>query len=81
MSFQDFEKFGVFDAQSMLEKIHRQEEDELYRQIYDERSAIVRQVEEALRHEREKSVRDLIAFFEKNHVPAVEKQTALIKVS
>ena len=39
---QDFEKYGVFEAQQALEKMHRQEEDELYRQIFEERQRKVR---------------------------------------
>ena len=31
--FQDFERHGVFAAQSALEKVHRREEDELYKQV------------------------------------------------
>ena len=46
---QDFEKYGVFDAQQALEKMHRKEEDELYRQILEERQRKVRALEKAIK--------------------------------
>ena len=35
--FQDFEKYGVFNAQEALEKVHKEEEDVLYTEIFEDR--------------------------------------------
>ena len=39
---QDFEKYGVFDAQTQLEKVHKEEEDALYQEIFEDRKEQVR---------------------------------------
>ena len=70
----------MFDAQTMLEKAQRQEEDQLYSQIETERRALRMRLEECLRSERDRSVKELVKFFEKNGVGQEERQEALVKV-
>lgn len=78
---QDFEKYGVFDAQQALEKMHRKEEDELYRQIFEERQRKVRALEKAIKTEKEAVVKELIAFFEKKGSSAKERERGYRKVT
>ena len=78
---QDFEKYGVFDAQQALEKMHRKEEDELYRQILEERQRKVRALEKAIKTEKEAVVKELIAFFEKKGSSAKERERGYRKVT
>ena len=76
----DFEKFGVFDAQSALEKVHRSEEDELYRQMFEERKQQMTRLEKELSSEKKKTVKDLIAWFETQGTPPREREAGLAKV-
>ena len=78
---QDFEKYGVFDAQQALEKMHRKEEDELYRQIFEERQRKVRALEKAIKTEKEAVVKELIAFFEKKGSSVKERERGNKKVT
>ena len=41
---QDFEKHGVFDAQNALEKVHKEEEDALYQEIFEDRKQQVSRI-------------------------------------
>ena len=79
--FKDFEKFGVYDAQARLEMKHRKEEDELYRQIVDERHEQMERLEEVLRLEKERTVKELIAWFEEHGAAKKEKEDGLEKVN
>ncbi|KAK3790845.1 hypothetical protein RRG08_038335 [Elysia crispata] len=36
-TYRDFEQSGIFEAQTLLEKVQKEEEDELYLQIHEER--------------------------------------------
>ncbi|CAH1779952.1 unnamed protein product [Owenia fusiformis] len=62
-TYDDFEKHGVFDAQQALEEKHKEEEDRLYKQIFEEREGAIRKMDEKLREEKEKSVLELIEYF------------------
>ena len=73
----DFETHGVFDAQAALEEKHRQEEDALYRQIFDDRKNHVANMERRLAAEKEKAVRELIAWFDKRGVSAEERKDGM----
>ena len=53
---QDFEKYGVFDAQDALEKVHKEEEDELYKEIFEDRKQQVKNVSYILLREWKASV-------------------------
>lgn len=77
---QDFKKLGVFDAQKALEEKHRQEEDELYQQMIDERRNQVEQLDQLLVTEREQTVSDLIAWFEQQGLSGQERDIGLSKV-
>ena len=61
--FQDFERYGVFDAQSALEKLQKQEEDELYAQMSDERRRQTGRLQRFVEGEKLKTVEELIYWF------------------
>lgn len=77
---QDFEKFGVFDAQSALEKVHKEEEDELYRQMFEERKAQMTVLESEILQEKKRTVRDLVKWFDTNQTAQKEREVGLTKV-
>jgi len=64
-----------------MEKKHRHEEDELYREMVDERRRQLQQLEQSLITEREHTVRELIAWFEGQGVTQQERDTRLQKVN
>ncbi|KAI8782867.1 hillarin [Biomphalaria glabrata] len=64
-TYRDFEESGIFEAQSQLEKVQKAEEDQLYVQIQDERKKKVKRLEDELRAEMERSVRDMVSTFER----------------
>jgi len=71
----------VYDVQARLEEKHRLEEDELYRQIVDERQHQMERLEEVLRREKERTVKELIVWFEEHAALKKERQDGLEKVS
>lgn len=77
---QDFEEHGVFEAQSALELVHREEEDELYKEMYEERKRKLSDLQRELEFERQRTVKELIAFFEKKNISKEERQIGLKKV-
>ena len=77
---QDFERYGVFDAQSALEKVQKQEEDELYRDMADERRRQIEQLQKFVVSEKEKTVQELVYWFQKRGTSAQEMQEGLAKV-
>ncbi|CAG5120584.1 unnamed protein product, partial [Candidula unifasciata] len=64
-TYRDFEQSGIFEAQTQLEKVQKAEEDQLYVQIQEERKKKVKRLEEELRAEMERSVRDMVSTFER----------------
>ncbi|XP_059163218.1 hillarin-like [Physella acuta] len=64
-TYRDFEESGIFEAQTELEKVQKAEEDQLYLQIQQERKKKVKRLEEELRAEMERSVRDMVSTFER----------------
>ena len=60
--------------------MHRKEEDELYRQIFEERQRKVRALEKAIKTEKEAVVKELIAFFEKRGSSGKERENGYRKV-
>ena len=81
MVWQDFKKFGVFDAQEELETRHRLEEDELYEEMVEERRRQVELLEQSLATERQHTVRELIAWFENQGTTQQERDASLEKVN
>ncbi|KAJ8312555.1 hypothetical protein KUTeg_009928, partial [Tegillarca granosa] len=79
----DFEVSGVFVAQTQLEKNQKEEEDKLYKQFLEEREKMIKRLEDELRIEKEKNVKDLISDFEKiSHKQdrtGLEKETAKLE--
>ena len=80
MWLQDFERYGVFDAQSALEKVQKQEEDELYRDMADERRRQIEQLQKFVVSEKEKTVQELVYWFQKRGTSTQEMQEGLAKV-
>ena len=76
---QDFEKLGVFDAQTELEKIQKVEEDHLYQHIMEKRKRTLRKLDEDLQKEKEKSVKELVVTLERvspqNNQTGVARET------
>jgi len=79
-AWQDFKKFGVFEAQEAMEKKHRLEEDELYEEMAEERRRQMQQLEKSLVAEREHTVRELVAWFENQRITQKERDAGLKKV-
>ena len=77
---QDFEKYGVYDAQSALEEVHKQEEDELYKQMFQDRKRQVDKLERHLVEEKRRTVKELIDWFDKREASKEEKQLGIHKV-
>lgn len=77
---EDFQKFGVFEAQEKLERKHREEEDVLYTEMCEERKNQLRKVEKELAVEKDKTVKDLIAWFEEQRTSDLEKSVGIKKV-
>lgn len=73
----------MFVAQTLLEKNQKEEEDKLYRQFLEEREKMIKRLEDELRIEKEKNVKDLISDFEKiSHKQdrtGLEKETAKLE--
>ena len=67
----------MFDAQAALEEKHRQEEDALYRQIFDDRKKHMANLERRLAAEKDKSIRELNAWFDKRGASADERREGL----
>ncbi|KAL4224109.1 hypothetical protein ACF0H5_017563 [Mactra antiquata] len=63
-TYQDFEKSGVFVAQSVLEEKQKLEEDELYATLKTEKKTKLERIEKELEIEKERSVREMIDGFE-----------------
>jgi len=63
-----------------MEKKHREEEDELYEEMAEERRRQMRQLEQSLIAEREHTVRELVAWFENQHITQHERDAGLKKV-
>lgn len=63
-TYKDFEKLGVFDAQTELEESQKREEDELYATFRREKERKVEYLEQELEIEKERSVREMIESFE-----------------
>ena len=61
--------------------MHRKEEDELYRQIFEERQRKVRALEKVIKTEKEAVVKELIAFFEKKGSSVKERERGYRKVT
>jgi len=78
--WQDFKKFGIFEAQEVMEKKHRLEEDELYEQMAEERRQQIQQLEKSLFAEREHTVRELVEWFENQRITQQERDAGLKKV-
>ena len=78
--WQDFKKFGVFEAQETMEKKHRLEEDELYEQMAEERRQQIQRLENSLIAEREHTVRELVEWFENQRITQRERDAGLKKV-
>jgi hypothetical protein len=70
----------VFEAQSALEAVHREEEDELYKQMYDDRKQRLGELQKELEIEKQRTVKELIAWFEKKGISKEERQIGLKKV-
>lgn len=62
--FQDYEKSGVFAAQSQLELRQKQEEDELYATFKREKAKKIEKIEKELETEKERSVKEMIESYE-----------------
>ena len=65
ISIQDFERYGIFDAQSALEKVHKQEEDDLYEQMAAERRAQTEALKAFVAGEKQTTVQELVYWFQK----------------
>ena len=63
-----------------MEKKQRQEEDELYEEMAEERRRQMLQLEQSLTAEREHTVRDLVAWFENQRITQHERDAGLNKV-
>jgi len=63
-TLQDYEKTGVFVAQSELESRQKREEDELYATFKREKAKKIEKIEKELETEKERSVRDMIDGYE-----------------
>jgi rubrerythrin len=70
----------VYDAQSALEEVHKQEEDELYKQMFQDRKRHVDKLERHLTEEKRRTVKELIAWFDKREATKEEKQLGIKKV-
>ncbi len=70
----------MFDAQNALEKVHREEEDALYRQMFDERQGKLERLERQLAKEKENTVRELVAWFDKKGISKQDRQAGLKQV-
>lgn len=64
-TYQDFEKSGVFVAQSKLEIRQKQEEDELYANFKHVKEMKLKSLEKELEIEKERSVKEMIEEFER----------------
>ncbi len=70
----------MFAEQETLEKIHRQEEDELYRQMFEERQAHIDKLDQLLQMERDKTVRELVTWFERKEATDEAREAGLARV-
>ncbi|GAB1602122.1 hillarin [Argonauta hians] len=61
VSFEDFERSGVFEAQATLEQRHAEEEERLQRFVCEEREREARRVEDAVAAEKEMAAAELLA--------------------
>ncbi|OWF35614.1 hillarin-like isoform X1 [Mizuhopecten yessoensis] len=78
-TYKDFESLGVFDAQSVLELRQKKEEDKLYERFHEDRTKMVQRLEDELKVEKEKSVQELVAGFEKKITSKKDIKTGLEK--
>lgn len=76
----DFQKFGVFEAQEELERKHRREEDKLYQEMNEERNNQIKNLETYLAKEKERTVKELIAWFEGQKTSEEEQKSGLQKI-
>lgn len=63
-TYKDYEELGVFNAQSELEKQHKEEEDQLYAAFEEDKENKMKKLLQELEIEKEKSVQELIEGFE-----------------
>ena len=70
----------MFDAQSALEKVQKQEADELYRDMEDERQRQIEQLQRFVVSEKEKTVEELIYWFQKRGSTKQDIEEGLAKV-
>ncbi|XP_041348843.1 hillarin-like isoform X2 [Gigantopelta aegis] len=60
-SFEDFENSNVFEAQSLLEERHREEEERLQRFLSEEREKEFKRLDETIEVEKEQAASDILA--------------------
>lgn len=73
-SVNELETSGVLNAQSTLEETHREEEDELYRQIFQERRAQLSALDRQMQTERDNAVKQLMKYFDSKQTPIHERE-------
>ncbi|CAD5117098.1 unnamed protein product [Dimorphilus gyrociliatus] len=73
----ELETSGVINAQSALEENHREEEDELYRQMFDERRAQLRALDRQMQTERENAVSLLMRYFDTKQTSTNEREAII----
>lgn len=57
----DFETSGVFEAQSVLESRHREEEERLQRFLLEEREKEMRKLDDTISSEKDRAAADLLS--------------------
>lgn len=63
-ALKDFETSGVFEAQSVLESRHREEEERLQRFLLEEREKEMRKLDDTISSEKDRAAADLLSSFE-----------------
>lgn len=63
-ALKDFETSGVFEAQSVLESRHREEEERLQRFLLEEREKEMRKLDDTISSEKDRAAADLLGSFE-----------------
>lgn len=63
-ALKDFETSGVFEAQSVLESRHREEEERLQRFLLEEREKEMRKLDDTISVEKDRAAADLLCSFE-----------------